>query len=148
MSKSAGADGKVAFAGVPGGAYEICAQLPNSGLIDSCMWLSRPQQTYVRPGETKIVPIVLQKGSRVSVAVTDAQGLLSKEIYPGQKLSLDISTKDSHHIPMMVAKGTSGNQFTTLVPADSDLRVQVHSSEFQVADAAGNKLDSKSTPTI
>lgn len=108
-SKSAGGDGRAAFASVPEGAYEICAQLPNSGLVDSCMWLSSPQQTYVHSGETKIVSIILQKGSRVTVAVTDAQGLLLNEVYAGQKLNLDISTKDSHHIPMMVAKGSGGN---------------------------------------
>ena len=143
VSKKAGPDGKASFPNAPQGAYEVCAQLPGTTLLDSCDWQVRGDKTYLQAGATVNFKVVLKRGTQVVVSVADQKGLLAKEAFPGQKLSLMLSTKDSHVIPMAVTKGSTGHKFSALVPADTDLRLRIRSNDFQLSDSAGNHVDVK-----
>jgi hypothetical protein len=135
--------GKVTFLQVPQGPYEVCAQLPGGLLLDSCAWVAQPVTTFLQPGSTINVTVVLKTGKRVTVQVDDAARLLSKEAFPGAKLRMEISARDVHAVPMAVTAAGNSRQFSALVPADADLRLHVRSSDFQITDATGNKLNMK-----
>ncbi len=143
-SQKAGADGKATFTGLPEGPYEVCAQFSGSLLLDSCSWVNRPQAAFLHAGATLNVPVVLKQGTNITVQVSDNSKLLTKETFPGQKLRLEVSAKDAHSIPMLIASPTANlRQFSALVLADADLRIHVRSNDVQVADPSGTRINMK-----
>lgn len=141
--KKAATDGSAVFTSIPQGPYEVCAQLPGGLLLDSCTWVKHGTEIFVPTGATQAVTVVLQKGTLIVVQVDDTARQFSKETYPGHKLRLEVSTANTHPVPMMVKLSGTSRQFSALVPADTDLRLHVRSSEFQVADAKGANLNMK-----
>lgn len=141
--QNAAADGSAVFNAVPQGAYEVCAQLPGSLLLDSCSWINHGAEIFLPTGAAKTIPVVLQTGTLVVVQVDDATHQFSKEAYPGHKLRLKVSAPNMPPIPMMAKPIGNSRQFSALVPADTDLRLHVRSSELQVADPKGASLNMK-----
>ena len=82
VTQKAAANGEVNFLRVPQGSYEVCAQLPGGLLLDSCAWVAPPVATFLQPGSTINVTVVLKTGKRITVQVDDAARLLSKETFP------------------------------------------------------------------
>jgi hypothetical protein len=147
-SQKTGADGKASVGNVPSGPYEVCAQLPGSQFLDSCSWENRPFGTFLQAGATANVAIVLKLGTRITIQVNDSGDLLSQEAFPGHKLRMEMSVKGSHPIPMVVGKTAGPRIFSIVAPADSDLRLQVRSGTFQVADTSGMRMDMKNVDSF
>lgn len=67
-------------ASAPAGVFRICAQLPGSDLLDSCVWSRTPAEIVVAPSRTALVPpVVLRRGYAMTVEVEDVQQVLRKE---------------------------------------------------------------------
>jgi hypothetical protein len=139
-----GANGVLPVPNVPPGAYALCGQMPGSLLVDSCSWNDNAVTAVVKASVTAVPTLVLKKGAMVVVQLNDGQKLLASEVFPGQKLRMEVGTASGHRVPMIGSQqGAATRQFSAVVPVDTDLKLQVRSQTFQVTDSNGNKLDMK-----
>lgn len=146
VSTKTGRDGTFSAA-VPRGAYRICAQLPNSQLLDNCTWA--PSANTVQTGGLQSIAapaITLKRGYPIEVAVEDNGKVLSDLASKGPNKPLMIGIRGSNGMFIPLAdrpKRGETHEYRMLVPRDTPLELSLSSREVTLADDKGAAVDPK-----
>jgi hypothetical protein len=138
-----GPDGVYQFRAPPG-SFRMCAQLPNSDLLDNCTWESAAAVRTDGKQRTLAAPITLKRGVPVEVYLEDAGKLLADVESKGRKTPLLIGFRGKHgmFVPMKPhSKTEKGREFRLLVPRDTRLDLSISSRSVSIANDKGVALD-------
>ncbi len=140
-----GADGSFSAAAPPGD-YEVCAYLPNSELLNGCLWGAEGNKMSLTAGQ-KVLPrmITLSRGYPFEVILQDKGKLMNQA--GGKKSApvlIGLKGKDGAYVPFVPKKNANDEQvFRALVPRDADLQLSLTSASFKLADEKGAAIDTK-----
>lgn len=134
-------------ASAPVGVFRICAQLPGSDLLDSCVWSRTPAEIAVTPSRTALVPpVVLRRGYAMTVEVEDVPQVLRKEAGKkgGPYLNVAMAAPNGMYAPLKRTSKTSGaDEFVAFIPRDTPVGFALESQRLKVKDDKGKDLDLK-----
>ena len=132
-------------ASVPQGTYRLCAQLPDSQLLDSCTWAAGPGTISTGGARTlALPPITLKRGYPLEVAVEDGGKVLTELASRGPAKPLLIGVRGGNGMfrPLTLrSKRGETQEFSLLVPRDTALELSVSSRDVTLADDKGAALD-------
>jgi hypothetical protein len=136
--------GNFRFDGLPYGDFTLCAEAAGSVWLNPCEWgLHPPAVTITRARRAVSVAVSLKKGAAVPIRIDDPGRLLAQyEGKPGGGQILMGVSSDAHvfHWALMVSQDSGGRDLRIVVPFDTQVRLVVNSSFFQLANAAGIAL--------
>ena len=146
QSALTGPDGIYRFR-APQGNYRLCAQLPNSNLLDNCTWEANPAAIRT-DGKLQALaaPITLKRGIPLEVYLEDTGKLLADIESKGRKAPLLIGFRGMHgmFVPMRAhSKSDKGREFRLLVPRDTRLNLSISSRSVSIANDKGAEMDVK-----
>jgi hypothetical protein len=127
------------IAGLPAGAYHVCAISPSSGLLSSCNHGSKPMVVEVSAGQqVGNATITLLSGAVVRVRVVDSAG----EIPKGHRFSVVSMAGDgTYEIGKMVSQTTGETDYELTIPKDKTERLMVQ-TDLSVTDESGAAVPS------
>lgn len=139
-------DGSYAIANVPSGDYLLC--LYEAGdYLDPCQWGPATNAT-IATGTTSL-DIRVRKGVRLAVRVGDAENLVAQykksspdaSAIPGAFIRITVTDTQGkmRTLPLTYASERL-YEYSTLVPPDTDLTLNVSSSFFMLADQSDNPI--------
>jgi hypothetical protein len=136
VSLSAVTDSAGAFriAGLPAGAYYVCAVPPSSGLLSSCSYAPKLMIVEVGAGQqVGNATITMLSGAVVRVQVMDAGG----KIPQGHRFSVVSMAGDgTYEIGIMASQTTGETDYELTIPKDRTSRLMVQ-TDLTVTDASG-----------
>lgn len=129
----------------PPGRFMVCASLPGSNLLDSCLWEKAPLTVVMSErGASEAPTIILRKGVAVGVAVDDVQNLVEVESAKrsGKQVSMEMRLPGGMLIPMK-EEGRQGvtRLYQAYVPRDVKFELLVAGNGFDVRDDKGAAID-------
>jgi hypothetical protein len=131
----------------PSGVFRICAQLPGSELLDSCVWSRTPVEVAVTGPRTVLVPpVVLRRGYAVTVEVEDAQQVLRKEAgkKSGPRLNVALAAPNGMYVPLKRnTKATGADEFVAFIPRDTGVGFSLEAQRLKIKDDKDKELDLK-----
>ena len=134
-------NGAFVFAGLNGGTYQVCAQVPQTQWLSPCAWGTSPPAVSLSAGQpTSNVSVVMTKGVVVPIRVNDPQQLLAQNegITPGAHLLIGIG-----HPPFLfdtafvASQDAGGRTYQITIPFGFAATLKIYSSFFQISNAAG-----------
>lgn len=129
--------GQFSFSGVPTGVYFVCAYSAVPGYISNCEW--RTQFGTVSVGQTNVTlpPVVISKGSVVTLTLQDATGILnsgSHHFYPG------VMTSTGYYAPArLVSSAAYSRTYVATIPKTVAAAIFVDSDRV-VSDSGGSPI--------
>jgi hypothetical protein len=143
-------DGSFFFAGLPAGAYRICAQLNGGSLLNPCEWSSEPPLVAITAGQVLPgVKIALQQGVQVNVRVDDPNQVLPRpgKANKGNEVIVGIWTKSGFHDVPRVFQDSAGQNHLLVVPSSVALRLKVYNHSLPVRASDGLEVPATLAPT-
>ena len=126
--------GAFRIAGLPAGAYHVCAIALASGLLSSCNHGSKPMVVEVSAGQqVGNTTITMLSGAVVRVRVVDSAGKISQ----GHRFSVVSMAGDgTYEIGKMVSQTSGETDYELTIPKDKTERLMVQ-TDLLVTDESG-----------
>jgi hypothetical protein len=127
---------------VPAGTISVCAALPNSDLLDTCVW-DAPLRPVVGAGKTvQLKPIMLRRGYLVAVRIEDAGAVIANSLPKGplakRQVLVGVALPNGGYLPAPLSlKSPTRRVHQLLVPRDTPVSLSVFAKGLNVADAKG-----------
>ncbi len=136
--------GSFQFQGLPGGTYRFCAYVPNSTWLNPCEWgFAGPVVPVSSSSPAASATLVMKKGAVVPIRIDDPGQLLSQHEgkTPRARLLLGLGYGASvFRLVPLVSQDSGGRNHQIAIPYNTPVKLVVHSSLFNVNDAAGLPL--------
>ncbi|MBI1898773.1 MAG: carboxypeptidase regulatory-like domain-containing protein [Acidobacteria bacterium] len=146
------AGGVFQFRGLNDGQYSLCAQVPGSTFLNPCEWGLQPVQVGLSPAQPiATVTIAMKRGAAVPIRMEDPGELLSQHEgrTPGAHVLIGVGNDGFAFLPApVVSRDRTGRDHQVVIPFNSLVKLVVHSSFFQLSDAAGIALPKGRTTSI
>jgi hypothetical protein len=143
------ADGSFSLSSLGGGAYKICADVPNSAWLNPCEWdLGPPSANLTASIHSAAVRMVFKKGAAVPIRIDDANHLLAQNEgkVPGAHFLIGAGTAIfSFHHASIASQDATGRNYQLLIPYNYAATLVVRSPFFNLSDAGGVSLPSGTT---
>lgn len=149
--------GNFRIAGLPPGTYVLCGQIPameakstEDPFLDTCLWRD-PASPKITLGVSQTSTdhiIVMNRGHRLQVHVSDATGNLPVQPSTGANQHLSVRLKNSTFAGLRIpvsGRASGARNFELVVPNDVPHAVLIGSSTFHLTDEGGHDL-SESSP--
>jgi hypothetical protein len=132
-------------AATPAGTFRICAELPNSLLLPTCIWEKPLQVKAVANQVTQVSAITLRRGYPLTVQFQDPTALLPAPALgraaQGQVV-VGIKAPNGMFVPMPVRlQSASVREHALVVAPDTQVMASICTKGVALADASGNKID-------
>ncbi len=136
-------DGRFSITGLNGGAYNVCASVPQSAYLNPCRW-SKPPFVRVEAGKvSKFIKITLEQGVRMKLRLEDPNGTITpfkqtagRFIIPSVRLTNGRSQSFE-----LISSDVDAHDYEIAVPADVDLQVSFIGTNVKVADEKGTAIE-------
>lgn len=146
-----GPAGAFRFDGIPPGQYTLCVQAPSTLWLNPCEWGLAPPSVYIpQPQPSASFIMVLKRGARVPIRVNDAAQLLTTHEgkTAGAHLLLGVrSDALVFRTANIESRDSNGRNYYVLIPFNTNVKLVVASSFFQLSDGIGKSL-TRTQPNI
>jgi hypothetical protein len=131
------ADGAYRFVEVEPGRYRFCVQEPSGQYLDPCAWEPpRPEVTLGSAQEARVLDQKVQRGWALAVRVSDAQGLLDKEVPSTRsrpQVLMGVFTPLGLFVPAaLTGRDALGRDHRVTIPFDVRLNFSVTSGQLEL----------------
>lgn len=145
-----GQDGSFTLDGLGAGAYQVCAEVSGSELLNPCRWDTRVNNISVAANQQMSGVLVrLKKGLPLLVQVDDPRQLLTAYEKPGGGLYLMIgiwTTTGLFHPARMAGAAGPGRNYTLTVPVDTPIKLTVGGPKLVLSDEKGQPVQAGAAP--
>jgi hypothetical protein len=143
--------GAFAFSSVPSGNYFVCAYSLAPGLLSNCEWSSQHKPVAVGTSGSIVVPIVLPRGTVVTLNLQDPNAALPQAPTGGPTLSGSLTNEGHHfypgvitaagyyHAARQVSQSGVSHVYAATIPKAVSVRIFIDSDLF-ITDASGNEV--------
>jgi hypothetical protein len=146
------AEGTFQFGGLTDGRYRLCAQVPRSTWLSPCEWGLQPLAVTLTAAQPVLsLTIVMKRGAAVPIRIDDPGQLLSQHDgkTPGAHVLIGVGNDAFAFVPApVISQDANGRNHQVVIPFNSQVRLVVQSSFFQLADGAGLPLAKARTISI
>jgi hypothetical protein len=138
---------------VPAGTINVCAALPKSGLLDTCVW-DRPLRPVASAGKTVLLKsMLLRRGYPVAVRIEDAGAVIANSLPKGpltkRQVLVGVALPNGGYLPApLVSKSPTRRVHQLLVPRDTPISLSVFAKGLNVVDAKGAAVTADKTNRI
>jgi len=140
-----GSDGSFALNGFGRGTYRLCAQQPQSQLINPCEWDTSFTEVTFENAETKTgITIPVETGYVMKIRVIDPGDLLDTHIGKSRGAGLQVGywPQRKPFTPVQpTLRGKGQWEYSIVVPYGKAVEVSANSRFFRVEDARGSSVD-------
>lgn len=135
------ANGVFVARGLAPGTYRFCAQLPGSDQLSPCRWGEKAPETTLRAGRmVDGVVVRMQKGHVIAIRIDDPGGHMDAHLGKTRGAAIAVGASgpgEPFFHATLVNNAKNGKDYSITVPAGRPVKVQVHSTFFDVGDDKG-----------
>lgn len=133
---------------VPPGMFSVCAALPKSDLLDSCLW-DVPLRPNVQAGGTvHLEPVMLRQAYPLTIRIEDSGAVLasSKGTIGKRQILVGVSLPNGGYLPAPLRTKTQNLRIhQVLIPRDTPVSLSVFAKGVRLNNEAGAALDTNKT---
>lgn len=129
------------------GDYVACADAPDDGLLDPCLWQAQTAGFRIDARENPpVITITMARGAQLSIRLADAEGLLEG---PSRKiagktdfdLKVHVVTESGTHYDVPIKnRGSNARDHGITVPTGAQLKLKIFASSHLVLDSSGRDV--------
>ena len=138
---AANQQGEFAFKTLPVGKYTLCPQAPGEDVVSPCDWVRQPPEVEILNGRAATSKLVMAKGLRVTIQVSDTGQILASNANRARPPSITVGVTTPHgFLPARPKnRATVRLDYEVVVPFATPSDALIMGEGVDVEDEAGKK---------